>query len=115
MDLEDLQACLRVGHADFNLTVETPWPSQCWIQDLGNIRRTDDDDLTARDEAVHEAQELRDDALLDLAGHFSTLRCDCVDLVDEQNRRRPARRFLEDLAEFGLALAVELPHDLRAV
>ena len=26
-----------------------------------------------------------------------------------------ARRFLEDLAELGLTLAVELPHDLRAV
>ena len=28
---------------------------------------------------------------------------------------RAARRFLEDLAELGFALAVELPHDLRAV
>ena len=60
-------------------------------------------------------EQLRHDALLDLAGDVGALRRHGVDLVDEQDRRRAARRFLEDLAELGLALAVELPHDLRAV
>ena len=60
-------------------------------------------------------KQLRDDPLFDLAGHFGALGRDGVDLVDEENRRRAPRRLLEHLAELGLALAVELPHDLGAV
>src|SRR5439155_22898378 len=71
--------------------------------------------LTARHEAVHQAQELRHDALLDLSGHFGSFGRHRVDLVDEEDGRRAARRLLEDLAEPGFALAVELPHDLGAV
>src|SRR5437899_3551887 len=107
VNLQDLQPRLRVRHADLDLAIEPARAAQRRIEHLGNVRRADDDDLPARDEAVHQAQELRDDALLDLADDFGPLRRDGVDLVDEENGRRAARRFLEHLAELRLALPVE--------
>ena len=103
------------GHADFDFAIEAPGPPQRRIEHFGNVGGADDDHLAARHEAVHQAEQLRDDALFDLAGHFGALGRDGVDLVDEEDRRRAPRGFLEDLAELGLALAVELPHDLGAV
>src|SRR5208283_1901505 len=88
---------------------------QSRVKHLGDVGRTDDDDLAARDKAVHQAEKLRHNALFDLADHFGAFGRHSIDLVDEEDRRRVARRFLEDLAELGLALAVELPHNFRAV
>ena len=115
VDLEYLKPGLGVRDADLDFAIEASRASERRIQDLRDVRGADDNDLAARHEAVHQAQELRHDALLDLAGHFGALGRHGVDLVDEEDRRRAARRFLEDLAELGFALAIELPHDLRAV
>ena len=115
VNLEDLQPCLGVRDADLDLAIEASRSSERRIQNFGNVRRAHDDDLPAGDEAVHKAQELRDHALLDFAWNLGTLRRHCIYFVDEENRRRAARRFLEYLAELALALAVELPHDLGAV
>src|SRR5262249_32388113 len=85
------------------------------VESFRNIRRANDDDLPARDEAVHQAEQLRDDPLLDLANDLGALRRHGIDLVDEEDRWRPPGGFFENLSKFRLALAVELPHDLRAV
>ena len=115
VNLQDLQPRLRVRHADLDLAIEAARPPQRRIEDLGDVGRADDDHLPARDEAVHQAEQLRDDALLDFADHLRALRRDGVDLVDEEDRGRAPRRFLEHFAQPRFALAVELPHDLGAV
>ena len=101
VDLEDLQPAWRVRHADLDLAIEAARPSQRRIEHLGDVGGADDDHLAARDEAVHQAEQLRDDALLDLADDLGALGRDGVDLVDEEDRRRAARRLLEDLAELA--------------
>src|SRR6266852_1125810 len=88
MDLEDLKPGLGVWDADLDLAIEASGSSERRIQDLRNVRGPDDNDLTARHEPVHQAQELRHDALFDLAGHFGALGCHGVDLVDEKDGRR---------------------------
>src|SRR5208282_5850289 len=115
VDLEDLQPCLGVRNSDFDFAIEATRTPQSRVKHLGDVGRTDDDDLAARDKAVHQAEKLRHNALFDLADHFGAFGRHSIDLVDEEDRRRVARRFLEDLAELGLALAVELPHNFRAV
>ena len=112
---EDLQPRLLVGNSDFNFAIEAAGTPQRRIENFGNIRRADHDDLTARDKTIHQAEKLRDDALLDFAGDFGALGSDRVNLVDEQNRGSMTRRFLEHLAQLGFALAVKLAHDLGAV
>ena len=71
--------------------------------------------MTAGDETVHQAEKLGYDSLFHFADYFRALGGDGVDLVNEQNGRCMARRFLKNLAELGLTLAVELAHDLRAI
>ena len=82
------------------------------LQDVG---RTDDDDLAPSHETIHQTEKLCHHALFDLADHLGAFRSDGIDLVDEEDRRGVARCLFEDLAEFGLAFAVELPHDFGAV
>ena len=112
---ENLQPRLRVGHADLDLAIEAAGTPQRRVEHLGNVGRADHDHLAARHEAVHQAEQLRDHALLDLADHLGALGRHGVDLVDEEDRRRVPGRLLEHVAELGFALPVELPHDLGAV
>ena len=115
VDFQNLQPRLRVRHADFDFAIEAAGPAERRIEDFRNVRRAHHDHLAARHESVHQTQKLRYDALFDFADDVGALRRDGVDLVDEENRRRMACRFLEDLSELRLALPVELPHDLGAV
>ena len=112
---ENLQPRLRIGDANLDFAIEAPRPPQRRIEHLRDIRGAHHDHLAARHESVHQAQQLRDHPLFDVARHFRALRRDRVDFVDEQNRRRAPCRFLEHLSELRLALPVELPHDLGAV
>src|ERR1039458_9363842 len=115
VDPEDLQPCLSIRNANFDFAIEATGTPQRRVKNLGDVGRTDDDDLAACDKTIHQAEKLRHYALFNLASHFGAFGSHGVDLVDKENRRRVARRFLENLAKLGLALAVELPHDLRAV
>jgi hypothetical protein len=112
---QDLQARLLIGNADFDLAIESAGAAQGGIENFGDICRADYDDLAAGYEAVHEAEELRYYSLFYFASDFGTLGSYRVDFVDEENCRGAVCGFFEDLAEFGFAFAVELPHDFRAV
>ena len=85
------------------------------IQRVRQVGRRQHDHVLAPVEPVHQGQQLGDDPLLDVADDPLAVRGDGVDLVEEDDAGRLPRRLLEDLAEMGLALAVELVDDLRAV
>src|SRR5512145_1721296 len=108
VDLQNLKPRLRIRHANFNLAIEAPRAAKRRIEDFRNVGGANDDDLAARNEAVHQAQQLRDDAFFDLSCDFGTLWGDRIDFINEQNGRRTTRRFLEDLAQLGFAFPVEL-------
>src|SRR5882672_1626993 len=101
MDLENLEPRLGVRNTDFDFAIEAARSPQRGVKDFGNIGRANDDDLAARYETIHQAEELRHNALFDFA--------------DKENRGGMARRFLEDLAQLGLALPVKLPHDFGTI
>ena len=117
VDLERLVPPLPVGNSDLDLAVELPGPAQRRIQRVGNVRGGDDDYLSACLEAIHQGEELSDDASLDLArpSHFLALGRDGIDLVDENDGGSVPLRLLEQLAQMRLACAVELVDNLRAV
>ena len=115
VNLQNLEPRLGVRNADFDFAIEAARTPQRGVKDFGNIGRADDDDLAARHETIHQAEELRHNALFDFADHFGALGSHGVDFVDKENRGGMARRFLEDLAELGLALPVKLPHDFGTI
>jgi len=77
--------------------------------------RRDDDHILPLGQSIHQGQELGDDPLLHVADDLLALRRDGIDLIEEDDAGGIARGILEDLAEMGLALAVELVDDFRAV
>src|SRR3990172_8247745 len=101
-----------VGDADLDLAVEPAGAAQRGVDGLVAVRRPDDDDLTAAAEAVHEGEELGDDAALHLAGDLLALRRDAVQLVDEEDARGVLLGLLELLPQAFLGLPVVLRHDL---
>src|SRR3989338_1951645 len=60
-------------------------------------------------------QKLRHPPLFHVADDLGAFGCEGVKLVEEDDAGRVALRFFEDLAQLGLALAVVLVDDLRAV
>src|SRR3546814_10675158 len=83
------------------------------VQRLRPVGRRDDDQVLPRLQPVEQGQQLGDEPLLRLALNLAALGRDGVDLVDEDDGRRGLRRFLEQLAQLLLALAIGRAHDLR--
>merc|ERR1719440_2620001 len=115
LDAQHLEAAVLVRHANVHLAVEAAEATQRAVDRVGAVGRGDDDDVRARLEAVHQREQLRDDAALDLALRLLALGGDAVDLVDEDDRGRVLLRLLEGLAQVGLGLAGQLRHDLGPV
>src|SRR5262249_32286447 len=106
---------LDVRDADDDLAVKAAGAAQRRVDRVHAVRGGDDHDLAARVEPVHESEELRDDAALELALDVLARGGDRVELLDEDDRGRALLRLLELVAKLGLRLAVELRHDLRAL
>src|SRR6202030_3247006 len=87
MDLENLQPRLSIWNSNLNLSIETPGTPKRRIENLGNVRGPDNNDLTARHKTIHQAKQLRDHALFNLTDNFSTFGSDGVDLIDKEDCR----------------------------
>jgi len=102
VDAQNLEAAVLVRHANVHLAVEAAEAAERGVDRVGAVGRADDDDVRARLQPVHEREELRDDAPLDLALRLLSLGRDRVDLVDEDDGGRVLLRLLEGLAQVGL-------------
>ena len=95
---------------DLYFPIEATRPTQCRVQCVGSVSRSDDDDalvLSLRLHAIHDREQLRDDALLDLAaGPVLAARAQRVHLVEHDDARRAGSRLREDVAQLRLCLAV---------
>ena len=97
-----------------DLPVEPSGTPQRWVDSVRAVGRGDDDDLALCAavlapvfHAVHECQELRDDALLDLAaGPVLAARAERVDLVEHDDARGVRAGLREHVADPRLGLAV---------
>ncbi len=83
-DAEDFAAPVLVGHADDDFAVEAAGTAQRLVDGLGAVGRGNDDEVLARLDAVHQRQQLRDEALFGLAADLAALGRDRIDLVDER-------------------------------
>ena len=115
MDAQDLAPPALVGHAHHDLAVEATGTAQRLVDRVGPVGCSDDHQVRARVQPVHQRQQLRDKALFRLAMDFAALGRDRIDLVDEDDRGRRLGRFLEHFAQVLLALAISRAHDFRAV
>mmetsp|Transcript_7662 Transcript_7662/g.16937 ORF Transcript_7662/g.16937 Transcript_7662/m.16937 type:complete len:557 (+) Transcript_7662:788-2458(+) len=115
VDAQHLEAAVLVGHANVNLAVEASEAAERAVDRVWPVGRADDDDVRACLEAVHQRQQLRNDAALNLALRLLALGRDGVDLVDEDDGGRVLLCLLERLAQVRLRLACELGHDFRPV
>jgi len=116
MDLQDGGALLQVRQRDLDLAVEPARPEQRRIQDLGTVRRGDDDDAGRRVEPVHLSQQLIERLLALVVGHETAAAplTDRVDLIDEDDRRCPLARALEEIAHARRAETDEQLDEARA-
>ena len=115
--LEDGDAALDVRRVDDDLAVEAAGPQQRRVEDVGAVRRRDDDDVGVRVEAVHLDEDLvqRLLALVVAAAEAgAALAADRVDLVDEDDAGRVALRLVEQVAHARGADADEHLDELGA-
>ena len=102
MHLQDRRSRRQVGLADEHLPVEAAGPQECGIEMLEPVRRAHDDDLILAAEAVQLDQQLVERLVLLAVEAVAAARgADCVELVDEDDRRR------------ALACVLEQPPDAR--
>ena len=107
-------ALLVVRYADGDLLIEATGASQADVERVGLVGRADDHKWHIRPhgQIVEARQELRDDAMLHvLGGRLAPLR-DGLDLVDEENARCTAHRFVEHGADVLLGLAGHARYEL---
>ena len=115
--LEDVAAALAVGPVDDDLAVEAAGAQQRRIEDVGPVRRRDQDHVVLLLEAVHLDEELVERllALVVAAAHAgAAMAADGVDLVDEDDARARLLRLLEQVADARGADADEHLDEVRA-
>mmetsp|Transcript_30761 Transcript_30761/g.73903 ORF Transcript_30761/g.73903 Transcript_30761/m.73903 type:complete len:406 (+) Transcript_30761:1854-3071(+) len=108
-------ASILVGSHDLNLSGEAAEAAQGSVDDVGLGRGRDHHDVGVGCDAVHERQQLGDDALFHLAVGLVALRRDHVHLVDPDDRGLLLCSLLEAAPEVPLRLASLAAHHLRAV
>ena len=102
MDGEDALAALHVGTVDDDAAIEAAGTEQRRIEDVGTVRRGDEDDAFVRLEAVHLDEQLvqRLLALVVAAAEAgAAMTADRVDLVDEDDAGRVLLALLEQIAD----------------
>jgi hypothetical protein len=99
LNFEHLAAARGVGNADYNFAIEPSRTTQRGIDRVREVPGRDDDDLPAHFEAVHQDEELGDEALFDFAGYLLAPGRNRIDFIEKQNRRRFAPGLLENLAQ----------------
>ena len=115
--LEDLLAALAVGAVDDDLAVEAARAQQRRVEDVGPVRRRDEDDVVLRLEAVHLDEELVERLLalvVTAAEPGAAVPADGVDLVDEDDAGARLLRLLEQVADARGADADEHLDEVRA-
>ena len=97
---QNLLAALEVGVADGHLPVEAAGPQQRRIEDVRAVGGGDDDDALGLREAVHLDEQLVERLLALLVAErvAAAVAADGVELVDEDDARLVAARFVEQLA-----------------
>jgi hypothetical protein len=106
-----------VGSVDRDLPVEPAGPQQCGVEDVGPVRRGDEDDAALDVEAVHLDEQLVQRLLplvVPTAEAGAAVPADGVDLVDEHDRGGVGLRLLEQVADAGGADADEHLDEVRA-
>ena len=102
--LEDLLAALEVGGVDADLAVEAARAQQRRVEDVGAVRRRDEDDVGLRVEAVHLDEQLVEGLLalvVPAAESGAAVTADGVDLVDEDDGRGVLLGLVEEVANAG--------------
>ena len=102
MDLEDGQAAAHIRLVDDDLAVEAARAQERRVEDIGAVRRRDDDDALVGRKAVHLDEQLVERLLalvMAAADAGTALASDGIDLVDEDDARRVLLRLLEEVAD----------------
>ena len=114
--LEDALAALEVGRVDADLAVEATGTQQRGVEDVGTVRRRDEDDVRLGVEAVHLDEELVQRLLalvVPAAEAGAAVAADRVDLVDEDDGRRVLLGLVEEVAHAARADAHEHLDEVR--
>mmetsp|Transcript_53913 Transcript_53913/g.120597 ORF Transcript_53913/g.120597 Transcript_53913/m.120597 type:complete len:265 (+) Transcript_53913:1452-2246(+) len=115
MDSKDLQPAIVIRNANVQLTVESAKATKCRVNGVWSVGGCNDHYLAAALDAIHEGQQLRNNALLNLATGLVSLGRNGVNLIDEDDRWRILFCLLKGLAQIGLCLSCHLGHDLRTI
>ena len=110
MELEDLPTAGAEGRVDRDLTVEPARAEERGVEDVGPVGGRDDDHAVAGLEAVHLDEQLVERLLalvVAAAEAGAAVSSDRVDLVDEDDRRRPLPGLIEEVADAAGADADE--------
>jgi len=118
VQLQDLHARLLIGPIDEDLAIEAPGAQRGRVQDLGPVRGRQQHYAVAGIEAVELREELVQGLLLVVmaAGHgpHAAGAAHRIELVDEDDARRPPARLLEQVADAAGSDAHEHLHELAA-
>ena len=98
MNVEDGAATGAIGSVYDDLSIEPAGTQKGGVEDVGAVRRSDDDDGVLGLETIHFDEELVEGlfSLVVSAAHAgAAVPADCVDLVDEDDRGRCLFRLFE--------------------
>lgn len=108
VDSQNLQSADFIRHTNIDLSVKTTESSESWVDSIGPVGRSDDNDVSSAFQAVHKCEHLGDNSSFDLTAHLFSVGCDGIDLVDEDNCWTVLFCLLESLSQVAFSLSSHL-------
>mmetsp|Transcript_5524 Transcript_5524/g.13304 ORF Transcript_5524/g.13304 Transcript_5524/m.13304 type:complete len:206 (+) Transcript_5524:862-1479(+) len=115
VDTEHLQTSILVGDTDIDFTVEPSEPTKGWVDSVGTVRCTDDDDRRTLFQPVHKSKHLTDDTTFNFTVRLFTFGCDGINLINEDDGGCVLFCLLECFAEVTFRLAGHFRHNFGTV
>ena len=104
-----------IWNTNIDLSVETTGTTKGWVNRVGSVGGSDDDDLASTLGTVHQSEQLCYDSLLSLTMTLLSVWRNRIDLIDEDDGWRVFLALFEGLPEVLLGLTRLGRHDLRTV
>ena len=117
MDLENLLTSAHIRTANGDLSVETTWAQERWVENVRAVCRCQDDDAFVGVEPIHLNEELVQRLLtfiVTAADTGAALAPDGIDLVDEDDAWAVLLGLIEKIADAACADTDEHLNEIRA-
>mmetsp|Transcript_17568 Transcript_17568/g.38393 ORF Transcript_17568/g.38393 Transcript_17568/m.38393 type:complete len:267 (-) Transcript_17568:908-1708(-) len=115
VDAENLETTIFVWYTDIDFAIKATESTQCWVDSIGTVGTTNDNDRRTLFKSVHQGQHLTDNTTFNFSIGLFTLGGNGIDFINENDCRGILFCFLKGLSKIRLGFTGHFRHNFGSV